>query len=958
MTITWKNNQPLPMARPRYYDHQYLRAADLTQAVDYLLSRQHLFTRLRHPVGVVGGLEVTPTGSDITVGEGAAVDADGTLVVVPAARRVTLPGDGTFHVTLRQVETLTDRRDEGGVAAETRWTEEGRVEVATTAPADPGRSVPLGRVVRSQGVVTVHTDTRLVAGLRLPVGAIVPAVGNTRQSGIQFPADPAGGIGDEAFIRYFPTTGENTMLRIGVNNDPDDVIAFHQGGADRLRVGQGMLHLGSLEGVPVTAGQVVAALGFWGHGVQHGQLSFRPGRGFELVDRSADTPALTYPPAGPTYADLELAELRAARVRGRGGLGVVSDAGVTVRAASGLTVVKETGASGDLTVQGRLTLAAGGTVAGAGRLHVDGTERLYLLNTKGVYVGYNGNTDPEAGSLWVEKRGHVGGNMQVNGNLGVKVSPTSLPSWSGGGIGTYDLFVSGAIYVGPPGGPYQQVLAAPTARISGTEQQLAIAHPLDDPDGPDRRLLVHAALEGPENGVYYRGEGQLVDGTATVTLPGYFEALTLAEGRTVQLTPLFDDDEPVCALAASRVRDGAFRVRTVDGSPAGHAFCWQVTAVRADVAPLVTEVPATAAAGRDRTGGSDAEPAVSTADAAALAAVAPRTPEEPSHSLPDTDGGSDPSDPDDAEAEQHIGEPVDYDLPADEEEPATDLTAGLAAHHLAPVLRVLRDEIDRRWPHRDRTSDGWIGDAAHQARPSDHNPDPDDRSVNALDVDVDGIDPLLVVRRAIAHPSTRYVIFDRTIWSRSRGFAPARYTGSNPHEKHLHVSVSHTPALEDSTRGWGVATAPAPKLGDRVLRVGSEGSDVRELQTVANRLGGRLTVDGVFGPRTEAWVRGFQRDRKLTVDGVVGPRTVAALRAAPQPTGNTAGSRTLRAGMAGDDVAFVQRFVGERHCGPATGTFDDRTVAGVRWYQEMRKITVDGVVGRQTWREMGVTVTY
>ncbi|MFJ8579357.1 peptidoglycan-binding protein [Micromonospora sp. NPDC093277] len=277
---------------------------------------------------------------------------------------------------------------------------------------------------------------------------------------------------------------------------------------------------------------------------------------------------------------------------------------------------------------------------------------------------------------------------------------------------------------------------------------------------------------------------------------------------------------------------------------------------------------------------------------------------------------------------------------------------------------VLRDEVNKRWPMRDRTSDGWIGDAAHQARKSDHNPDGDDGSVNAIDFDKDGIDPLLVVRRCSEHPSTEYVIFDRTIWSRTRGFRPARYTGPNPHDKHIHVSVSHTRSREDSTRAWGIATSIAPRLGDRTLRAGSKGSDVRELQSLANKVGAGLAVDGVFGTVTQAWVRGFQKARKLTVDGIVGPKTIAALREAtkpepsPRPTGHRPGTRTVRRGMSGDDVAFIQRFVGERRCGKPTGTFDTRTEEGVRWYQRMQGIADDGVAGRITWAKMRVTVGY
>lgn len=349
MTINWKNNLPLPMARPRYYDHQYLRAADLTQAVDYLLSRQNLAARLLRPVGVVSGLALAATGSDVTVREGVAVDVDGSVIVLPEDLRMSLPGDGTFHVVLRYLQTQTDTRTEGGVAGETRWTEQGLVEITTAAPTDPGRQLVLGQVTRQQGTVTVRDTGRLAAGLRVPAGAIVPTTGDNRQSGIQF---PAGLTGDEAFIRYSGTSGENTVLRIANLNDPEDVIAFAQAGTDRLRIGQGMLHLGSLLGVPVQPDQVVAALGFHGPGVQHAQLSFRAGRGFELVDRSNESPSPDYPLHSKPYADLAVRELRANTVAGRGGLNLHADGQVALRGSGGLVLVRETGSSGDLAVQG------------------------------------------------------------------------------------------------------------------------------------------------------------------------------------------------------------------------------------------------------------------------------------------------------------------------------------------------------------------------------------------------------------------------------------------------------------------------------------------------------------------------------------------------------------------------------------------------------------------------------
>ncbi|MEU9741624.1 hypothetical protein AB0E12_20815 [Micromonospora chersina] len=599
MTIIWKKDLPLPMARPRYYDYEYLRADDLTQALDYLLARQNLAARLLRPVGVVSGLDLTATGSDVTVGQGVAIDGDGNVIVLPDSRRTTLPGDGTFFVWIEYHEFLTDRRDEGGVAAETRWTEEGLVKVSVTAPTDTAHAVLLGKVVRTGGTVTVQGTGRQVAGLRVPVGAIVPAVGGGPQAGITFPTDPGGGSGDEAYVRYWAYSGENTILRIANNNDPDDLIAFTQYGADRLRIGGGMLHLGSMEGATVSAGQVVGSLGFWGPGVQHAQFSFRAGRGFELVDRSADGPNVAYTENSKPYADLAVKELRAATVRGRGGLSVVAEGALGLRATGGVSVVKDGSGNGDLTVQGsawvngHLNLPNWSWINGGTRLHIGGPERLHLLNAAGVYVGFGGVAGADSGCLFVENRSSFGGDMRVTGKMVVGPATPPLASWSGGGISTFDLFASGAIYLGnSEASGYTISLNASTGVIKGKSKQFAIDHPLDGPDAAQRRQLIHAALEGPENGVYYRGEGRLENGTATVELPAYFEALTRAEGRTVQLTPVFEDDEPVSALAAGRVRDGAFRVRTVDGSPASHAFCWQVTAIRADLEPLAVEVPA------------------------------------------------------------------------------------------------------------------------------------------------------------------------------------------------------------------------------------------------------------------------------------------------------------------------------------------------------------------------------
>ena len=68
------------------------------------------------------------------------------------------------------------------------------------------------------------------------------------------------------------------------------------------------------------------------------------------------------------------------------------------------------------------------------------------------------------------------------------------------------------------------------------------------------------------------------------------------------------------------------------------------------------------------------------------------------------------------------------------------------------------------------------------------------------------------------------------------------------------------------------------ELGGRELRRGRRGWDVAELQFLLRRNGISISLDGIFGPATEAAVIGSQRGAGLATDGVVGPQTLAVLR--------------------------------------------------------------------------------
>ena len=121
-------------------------------------------------------------------------------------------------------------------------------------------------------------------------------------------------------------------------------------------------------------------------------------------------------------------------------------------------------------------------------------------------------------------------------------------------------------------------------------------------------------------------------------------------------------------------------------------------------------------------------------------------------------------------------------------------------YRLCKAGQQLREQFDDCYPDRDRTSDGWIGDTRHAARPSDHNPD-EQGIVRAIDIDRDlsgkakpDLMPDLADQLRLCGKSgdkrISYIIFNGRIASSKKSWAWRPYDGINKHNHHCHISFT------------------------------------------------------------------------------------------------------------------------------------------------------------------------
>jgi len=133
----------------------------------------------------------------------------------------------------------------------------------------------------------------------------------------------------------------------------------------------------------------------------------------------------------------------------------------------------------------------------------------------------------------------------------------------------------------------------------------------------------------------------------------------------------------------------------------------------------------------------------------------------------------------------------------------------LAKKATPAAIAVLR-QSKALCPKRNTASDGLLPSAAHVHQ----NPNSDHNSGYAVDLThdpVNGIDCADLYIKLQDDSRVKYLIFKGHIWSKNKG--NKKYTGSNQHNKHLHISIKD--GCGDDTSPW-FAWLGAPKVINKV----------------------------------------------------------------------------------------------------------------------------------------------
>jgi hypothetical protein len=185
---------------------------------------------------------------------------------------------------------------------------------------------------------------------------------------------------------------------------------------------------------------------------------------------------------------------------------------------------------------------------------------------------------------------------------------------------------------------------------------------------------------------------------------------------------------------------------------------------------------------------------------------------------------------------------------------------------VARSLDVLLDQLNAAFPNRSKVSDGSIGDTNHLVEGwtnSDHNPWyplPNGGIVTARDFTHDPAHGVDIARlsdelAASCDPRIKYIIANSQILDSRPQFSPwqwVKYTGSNPHDHHLHLSVTDSPLCDDP-RPWNL-----PMLGGDMSFDPPDRQLLKEVhEEVYRRLPTRVRKEDGGDPKADDTILGY-----------------------------------------------------------------------------------------------------
>lgn len=219
------------------------------------------------------------------------------------------------------------------------------------------------------------------------------------------------------------------------------------------------------------------------------------------------------------------------------------------------------------------------------------------------------------------------------------------------------------------------------------------------------------------------------------------------------------------------------------------------------------------------------------------------------------------------------------------------------AWRVAKSLLAIRDQVNAKFPDRDKDWDGTIGDAAHASRNSDHNPWIKDGStgiVSAMDITHDpssGMDSYKMAEQLRLGQDDRikYVISNRKIFSSTTSpWKWRKYSGSSPHDHHVHISVKSQKVFYDDTAPWeipmlGKVPSERPEVAEIDQEVGDDEPAIGRGVGIAEIAEGVGSVAGTVGTVTSQ-VKPLFKSRISVGAVALGASSTATVAAAAPPS--------------------------------------------------------------------------